>query len=166
MKLPPPLLENFRYQNSFETQVFSYEFYRHCETKIFQRSLVKNSTERFPPMKFFGTETKIFDGKSWYSPPSSYPYTFSLPEIFWNRAQKGSPMKFFGTVRPKVFDGETWYPSLWCINFLDTRSFPIHRSAPQRNFSVLWDKKVAMEKRDPPFFIHKTFRNQNFYQKE
>ena len=77
----------------------------------------------------------------------------------------GSFTKFFGTVRPKVFDGETWYPSLWCIKFFDTRSFPIHRSAPQRNFSVLWDKKVAMEKRDPPFSSIKPFETRTFIKK-
>ena len=34
-------------------------------------------------------------------------------------------MKYFGTVRPKNFDGKTWYPLLW-INFFDTPSFLKH----------------------------------------
>ena len=122
MKLPPPLLENFRYQNSFETQVFSYEFYRHCETKIFQRSLVKNSTERFPPMKFFGTETKIFDGKSWYSP---------LPLIHTLFRYQ----KFSETEHRRV---PLWnFSALWDQNFSTEK-----RDTPLSDASIFWIPEV------------------------
>ena len=54
-----------------------------------------------------------------------YPQHFLIPEI--SETLKGSFTKFFGLVRPKIFD----------------------------------------EKRDSPlFFIHKTFRNQKFSQKQ
>ena len=32
-----------------------------------------------------------------------------LPDIFWNTDQKGSSTEFFGTVRQKTFDKESWY---------------------------------------------------------
>ena len=150
MKLSPPLLENFRYQNSFETQVFSYEFYRHCETKNFQRSLVKNSTERFAPMKFFGTETKVFDGKSWYSPPSSYPYTFSLPEIFWIRAQKGYPMKFFGTVWQKFSTEKRDTPLPLMHKILRYTKFSETPNCSPTNLFGTVGQKFSTEKRDTP----------------
>ena len=41
VKLPPSFAWNFSIPEFFRnTEGFSYEFYRHCETKIFQRSLV------------------------------------------------------------------------------------------------------------------------------
>ena len=46
-----------------------------------------------------------------------YPRLFSIPEI--SELLKGSFRKFFGTVRPKTFDGKTLYPLL-CINFFGT----------------------------------------------
>ena len=58
---------------------------------------------------FFGTvRLKIFDGKSWYSPP--FIQTFSIPEI--NATVKDSPTEVFGTVRQKKFDGKSWYSPL------------------------------------------------------
>ena len=44
---------------------------------------------------------KTFDEKNWCSPLIQK--LFSLTEIFWNAAQKGSPTKFFGTVRQNNF---------------------------------------------------------------
>ena len=49
---------------------------------------------RGSPSKIFGTvRQKIFDGKSWYSPPLLQ--TFSVPEI--NATMKDSPTEIFGT---------------------------------------------------------------------
>ena len=148
---------------------------------------------------FFGTVIlKIFDGKSWYYPPPSYPnffdtrnqcnskgfpygnfrhcetkkfrrkilifsppllsINFSLPEIFWNTAQKVSTTKFFGTVRQKVFDGKSWYsPPPLIHKLFRYRKFSEtqHRRLPVRNFSALWDKKISTENLDttPPSLI-------------
>ena len=123
-------------------------------------------------MEFFGTvRQKIFDRKSWYSPPlilklfghrkadetqhrrvplwnssalsekkiltenrdtpsllppapPSHPWTFSIPEI--GETLGGSPQKFFGTVRQKIFDGKSWYSPFLSINFLATGSLMKH----------------------------------------
>ena len=82
VKLPPPLLENFRYQNSFETQK--------CSSTI-----------------------------------------------------------FIGTVRKKISTEFSDIPFLW-IKFCNTRDFLKHQSVAQRNFSVLWDKKLWAKSRDNP----------------
>ena len=47
---------------------------------------------------------------------------FDTP-IFWNFEAMSA--NFFGSVRPSLFDGKTWYPLL-CINFFDTPSFLEH----------------------------------------
>ena len=90
--LPPPLLSiNFFATGNFlkhTAECFNYEIFRQCETKNFRRKILI------------------------LPPPPSYPYTFSLPEIFWNTPPKGSPTKFFGTVRQKIFDGKSWYSPL------------------------------------------------------
>ena len=39
-----------------------------------------------------------------------FPWTFPLPEIFWNTAQKSSSTKCFGTARQKIFDGKPYSP--------------------------------------------------------
>ena len=128
---PPPSLENFRYQNSFETQKCS-------------------------PKNFIGTvRKKNFNGVYWY--PLLMHKILRSTKL--SESPKCSPTKFFGTVWQKVFDGETWYPPLWCIKVFDTRNFLIQRSVPQRNFLVLCDKKFSTEKRDTPLFCIK-YRNQ------
>ena len=67
-----------------------------------------NATMKDSPTEIFvGTvRQKIFDGKSWYSPPLLQ--TFSLPEN--NATVKDSPTEIFGTVRQKIFDEKSWYP--------------------------------------------------------
>ena len=61
--------------------------------------------------------------------------------------QKGSSLKFFGSVGQQFCDGKVWcslipLSALLCMKFFDTRSFPKHRRAPQRNVLVLWDRKL------------------------
>ena len=57
-----------------------------------------------PPTEIFGTvRQKIFDRKSWNSPPPLIHKLFRYRK-FSETAQKGSPTKFFGTVRQKNFD--------------------------------------------------------------
>ena len=62
-----------------------YEIFRHCETKKFRQEVLLFST-------------------------LSHPYTFSLPKIFGNTAQKGSPTKFFTPARQNKFEGKSWFP--------------------------------------------------------
>ena len=81
------------------------------------------------------------------TPPPSYPNFFDTRNY---RNTKGfPPTEIFGTVRQKNFGGKSWYPlpPLWCIKFFTTRNFLIHRSVPQRNFSVLWGKKFWTKSR-------------------
>ena len=76
------------YPNFFDTRNycnskgFPYGNFRHCETKNFRREILI-----LPPPLI---------------------QTFSVPEI--SETLKGSPTKFFGTVRQKIFDGKSWYP--------------------------------------------------------
>ncbi len=86
-------------------------------------------------------------------PPPSYPYTFSLPEIFWNTPPKGSSTKCFGTVRQKIFDRKSWHsPSplihklFRCRKLSETQ----HRRVHLQNFSALWNKKLSTENLDTP----------------
>ena len=79
---PPPLLETFWYQNSFETQKGS-------------------------PTNFIGTlRQKFFNGVYWY--PLFMHKILRCTKF--SETQKCSLTKFFGTVWQKVFDEETWYP--------------------------------------------------------
>ena len=113
------------------TEGFTYKIFRHCETKNFRRKILilpppllsinffatgnflKHTAECFNYEIFRQCETKIFRRKILIvPPPPSYPYTFSLPEIFWNTPPKGSSTKCFGTVRQKIFDGKSWYSPL------------------------------------------------------
>ena len=116
---PPPLIQTFSIPEIIAT-VKDYELFRHCETKKFRRKIL------IPPPLI---------------------QTFSIPEI--NETLKDSPLRKFLALRQKNFDGKSWYPLplLWCIKFFATRNFLIHRSVPQRNFLVLWDKKFWTESR-------------------
>ena len=137
--IPPPLIQTFSIPEIIATV-------KDSPTKIFGTETKNFSTENLdtpPPLllsKFFRDQklvkhwkiplrnfSALWDKKISIEnlespPPPSYPSTFSLPEDFWNTAQKGSPTKFIGTVRQKTFDGKTWYP-LVCIKFFDTPNF-------------------------------------------
>ena len=81
-----------------------------------------------------------------------------MPEI--SETLKGSIMKFFGTVRQKIFDGNLWYPLL-CIKFFDTPNFLRHwrdaheifRHCETKNFR----RKIVI-----PSIKHKIFRYPKF----
>ena len=129
---PPSFAWKFSIPEFFRnTEVFSYEFYRHCETKIFQRSLV-------------------------ISP--SYAENFAIHEIFWNTELL--PNEIFRYCVTKVFDGETWYPPSLIPNifrypkFSDTPkcSNEIFRYCETKNF----ERKVVIP---PPLCCIKN-RNQ------
>ena len=71
---------------------------------------------------------------------------------------KGSPTKFFGTVRKSIFDKLVIHHLMQFFNpefFWDKRVL-------LGIFSVLWDKKFSREIRDIPPPIHKKFRQKKF----
>ncbi len=106
---------------------------------------LKHSTEGLFPYQIVRQwETKKFDWNFWYSFPLFFK-TFSLPEIFWNRAQKGSPTKFFGTVIQKTFDWNFWYSFPLFSKLFRCQKFPEKqhwRVVPPPSFSALWDKET------------------------
>ena len=142
----------------------AHEIFRHCETKKLRRKIVilppppypnffdaRNycNSKGFPYGNFRHCERKNFRWKILILPPPPLIQTFSIPEINETLKDSPPPTEIFGTVRQKIFDGKFWYPlpPLWCIKFFATRNFLIHRSVPQRNFSVLWDKKFWTKSR-------------------
>ena len=66
---------------------------------------------------------------------------FSIPQIFWNI--EGMPTKFFGTVRPKIFGGKTWYPPFY----------------PQRTFR---NQKFSQKQWDSVTKLFGSVRHKNF----
>ena len=148
-------LKDFFWNN----EVFSNEIFRYSETKT---STENCDTPPPPYPSYFDTQNyfnskgfpygnssmwdKKFSTENLDIPPSLI-QTFSVPEV--SETLNGSPTKFFGTVRQKIFDGKSWYPlpPLWCIKFFATRNFLIHRSVLQQNFLVLWDKKFGTKGR-------------------
>ena len=146
---------------------------------------------------------KIFNGKSWYSPPLSYPnfldtwifcnskrfhygkfrhcetknfrrkilvlppsliQTLSVPEI--SETLKGSPTKFFGTVRQKNFHGKSWYSPLSYPNFFDTRNYCNNKGLPYGNFRHCeiknFRRKILIPPPPSPSLMHKIFRYPKF----
>ena len=123
--LPPPPYPNFfDTRNYCNSKGILYGNFRHCETKI-------------------------FDGKSWYCPPRHLSINIFATGNFLKHSTEGFTYQIFRhcetiKFRQKIENREI---TLWCINFCATRNFLIHRSVPQRNFSVLWDKKFWTKSR-------------------
>ena len=90
--------------------------------------------------------------------PIFYPETFSLPEFFWNTAQKDSPKKIIGTVRQRFFDGKSWYSPFLFVNLLANDNFPkqstglfaydVIRYCDTKNF---WQKIVIFSSSHPSY---------------
>ncbi len=179
--LPPPLLSiNFFATGNFlkhNAEGFLYEMFRYCKTKNFRRKILilppplwsinffaagnflKHSTEGFTYKIFRHCETKNFRPKILIlPPPPSYPYTFSLPETFWNTAQKASPTKFFGTVRQKIFDGNWWHIPLNHKVLRHQKFFETPKGSPTKFFGTV--RQFSTENLDTPPspLIHKLFR--------
>ena len=140
---PPPLLSiNFFATGRFlkhSTEGFTYQIYRHCETKNFRR-------------------------KNVIHPPPSFIQFFSGPEV--SETLKDSPTKFFGTVRQKNFDRKSWKsppPLIHKLFRYRKISETQHRRVHLPNLSTLWDQKFSTEERDTPFFIHIFFETKNFF---
>ena len=132
--LPPLIHKFFRYQKFSETKKGSpTKYFRYCETTIFFiencdfpllgikffdiRNFLRH--RRFPRRNFSNCETKYFRRKIVILLCIRF---FDTP-IFWNFEAMSA--NFFGSVRPSLFDGKTWYPLL-CIKFFDTPSFLEH----------------------------------------
>ena len=142
---PPPLFQIFSLpeflcslKHSTE-RLFHYQIFRNCETKNFPRKLL------ILPLLF---------------------QKLSLPEDFWNTAQKGcSPTKLFGNERQKnsteTFDtpSPSFSKLFRCRKFSETE----HRKVPLPNFSAQWYKKLSTETFDTPspsfqnFFAARSF---------
>ena len=80
--------------------------------------------------------------------------------LFWNTAQKGSPTKFFGTVRQKIFDGKSWHNSLKHEIFPYPKLVTL-KGSPSKFFGTV-RQKILTENRGTPHLIHKFFRYQKF----
>ena len=117
-------------------------------------------TEGFPYEVFRHRETKYFRRKIVILLCIRF---FDTP-IFWNFEAMSA--KFFGIVRPSLFDGKTWHPPppFSSIKLFETRIFLKNSRIPLRNFSALGDIKNSTENRDTPSsFRQKKFRNPPSY---
>ena len=86
-----------------------------------------------------------------------------MPEI--NETLKGSFTKFSGTVRKNISDGKLWYPLL-CIKFYTIPQIFWNIEGMPTKFFGSVRPKFFNEKTWYPLFIHKTFWNQKFSQKQ
>ena len=109
---------------------FSYEIFRYWDKK-FRRKIVTLSNL-----------------------PTSLFINFSVPETFWNTAQKDSSTKCFGTARQNNFDGKSWYPPLMHENFRYPKFSETPKDSPT-NFSGTVRQKILNEKSWYPLFCIK-----------
>ena len=97
-------------------------------------------------------ETRIFDGKSWYSlPPPSL-----IPEKFWYESRnflkhRSVPLRNFSTLWDKKLSTENSVIFFLCVRSFKTRFFLKHRRVLLRNFLVLWDKNWTKLVKQPLF---------------
>ena len=139
----------------------AHEIFRHCETQNFRRKNVippsMHKISRYPkfsetlkvcPRNFSALWDKKFSTEICDTP--YYAESFSIRQIFWDI--EGMPTNFFGTVRPKIFDGKTWYP-LVCIKFLDTPNFLKHWRYAHEIFRHCETKSFRRKNVIPPVCI-------------
>ena len=111
--------------------------------------------------KFFGTvRQKKFDGNLWY--PLLCIKFFDTPTFlkYWRDAHG-----IFRHCETKKFRRKNVMPPRMHKIFRYPKFSETFKGCP-RNFSALWDQKFSTEQRDTPLFIHKTFWNQKFSQKQ
>ena len=133
---PPPLIQTFSIPENIAT--------------------VKNS-----PTEIFGTvRQKTFDGNLWY--PLLCIKFFDTPNFLshWRDAHD-----IFRHCETKNFRRKLVIPPIMHKIFRYPKFSETLEGCP-RNFSALWDQKFSTKKRDTPLFIHKTFWNQKFPQKQ
>ena len=86
--------------------------------------------------------------------PPSYAWKFSIKSF--SETPQCSPMKHFGTVRQKLFDGKTWYPLLW-IRCFDTPNFLKHWREAHEIFQHC-ETQIFRRRNVIPPIMHKIFR--------
>ena len=97
------------------------------------RKFLKQSTEGFPQRNFSVPRRKIFDGNSWYY-PTSHPWTFPLPEFFWNTARWGSRTKSFCIVRQKKIRQKIVISTSYGWKFLKPETSETAKGSPTKSF--------------------------------
>ena len=121
---------------------------------------LKHSKEGFPYERVRHCETKVFGRKILI--PLSYPYSFSIPEVFSNTTQKDSVSKISGTLRQKTFDGKTCYPPPSSIIFYNTGVFMKHSSTEVFTYGIFWQSETKNIRwkilKPPPLLNHKPLR--------
>ena len=98
---------------------------------------------------------KIFDWKSWYSPPPPHVLTinFFATGNFLKHSPEGSLYEIFRHCETKKFRGKLFIPPPPFIHKLfghRKKDGTHHRRVPLRIISVLWDKKLPTETLDTP----------------
>ena len=134
---PHPLIHKlFRYQKFSETQI------------------------RRVPLRNFSAlwDKKTFDKESWYSPSPLIHKIFRHQKLC--ETKKGSPTKFFGTVREQIFYRKSWSSPHRHKRFR-YQKFSETQTGPRRNFSALWDKKNSTKNRDITLWSIKSFDTRN-----
>ena len=111
------------------------------------------------PQRNFSAQ-KIFERKSWYSPPL-LSINFFATGNFLKHSTEGFPYKIFRHCETKNFRKLLTLPPLIHKIFRYPK-LSKNRKVPLRIFSVLWDKKFSVENRDIPLLGIKFFDTRNF----
>ena len=85
---------------------------------------------------------------------------FSIPEI--SEKLRGSPTKFFGAVREKIFDGKSWYPPFIHKLFGYRKISETQKGSPTKFFrhcetKKIWQIIVILPPSSPPSLLSKKF---------
>ena len=108
-----------------------------------------------PWRSFFGPVRRENFDKTVKLPPS-FAGKFSIPQFFRNTEVFSYELS---ALWDKNFSTEFSDITFLCIKFCGTWNFLKHRSVPQRNFSVLCDKKCLTENVILPSLMHIFFRH-------
>ena len=102
---------------------------------------------------------KISERKSWYSLPPPPP--FLIHKIFryqkFCKTQKGSPTKFFGTVRQQIFYRKSWYSHLRHKIFRYPKLSETQKDSSTKLFGTVRQNNFDGRSWYPPLFLSLTF---------
>ena len=178
MKVPPPLLSiNFFATGRFlkhSTEGFTYQIYRHCETKNFRRKNVippsMHKIFRYPKFSetfkvcsrnFSALWDKKISIENLESPPPLLSINFFATGRFLKHSTEGFTYQIYRHCETKNFRRKNVIPPSMHKYFRYPKISETFKGCP-RIFLALWDKKFSTEKRDTPFFIHIFFETKNF----